>query len=131
MLETLLAAMPLTQQKLQREQSIDFGTVIESLKSMFKERERVRLATTHNAEEADLLMKTWEAIFYGNTKVLVSDRVLLSASRQATVELVKAVQIMGRKIESLPQIFLSEFNESKYSYTLANMASGEFLPERL
>jgi hypothetical protein len=91
MLETLLAAMPLTQQKLQREQSIDFGTVIESLKSMFKERERVRLATTHNAEETDLLMKTWEAIFYGNTKVLVSDRILLSASRQATVELVKAV----------------------------------------
>ncbi len=69
MLETLLAAMPLTQQKLQREQSIDFGTVIESLKSMFKERERVRLATTRNAEECDLLMKTWEAIFQGTTKV--------------------------------------------------------------
>ncbi len=47
------------------------------------------------------------------------------------MDLVKAVQIMGRKIESLPQIFLSEFNETKYTYTLANMKSGEFLPERL
>lgn len=48
MLETLLAAMPLIQQKLQREQSIDFGTVIESLKSMFKERERVRQFVSPN-----------------------------------------------------------------------------------
>jgi hypothetical protein len=26
---------------------------------------------------------------------------------------------------------LSEFNETKYSYTLANMSNNEFLPERL
>jgi len=44
MLEVLLAALPLTQAKLQKECSIDFGTVVESLKSMFKERERVRAA---------------------------------------------------------------------------------------
>jgi hypothetical protein len=37
-LETVLAALPQTQQKLQKEQSIDFGTVIESLKQMYKER---------------------------------------------------------------------------------------------
>ena len=81
MLETLLAAMPLTQQKLQREQSIDFGTVIESLKAMFKERERVRLGLSSHPDETDLLVKMWEATLQSSTKILVSDRVLLSASR--------------------------------------------------
>jgi hypothetical protein len=51
--------MPLTQQKLLREQSIDFGTVIESLKQMYKEREKVKF----NNNESDILNKTWEAIF--------------------------------------------------------------------
>ena len=51
--------MPLTQQKLLREQSIDFGTVIESLKHMYKEREKVKF----NNNESDILNKTWEAIF--------------------------------------------------------------------
>ena len=41
-LETVLSALPQTQQKLQKEQCIDFGTVIETLKPMFKERERTR-----------------------------------------------------------------------------------------
>lgn len=86
--------MPLTQQKLQREQSIDFGTVIESLKSMFKEREKVRMVI--NKDESDLLMKTWEAIFQNNNKLFTTDRVLLSGSRQSMLDLVKAVQIMGR-----------------------------------
>lgn len=58
-LETILSAMPLTQQKLLREQSIDFGTVIESLKQMYKEREKVKF----NNNESDILNKTWEAIF--------------------------------------------------------------------
>ena len=42
MLEVILAALPATANKLQREQSIDFGTVLESLKTMFKEREKMR-----------------------------------------------------------------------------------------
>ena len=60
-LETVLAAMPHTMHKLQREQSIDFGTVIESLKTLYKERERVRVAL--QPQGTDLLVKTWEAIF--------------------------------------------------------------------
>ena len=39
MLEVILASLPSTAQKLSREQSIDFGTVLESLKTMLKERE--------------------------------------------------------------------------------------------
>jgi len=70
--------------------------VIESLKSMFKEREKVRMAT--NKDESDLLMRTWEAVFQNNNKLFTTDRVLLSASKQSMLDLVKAVQVMGRQI---------------------------------
>jgi hypothetical protein len=39
MLEVILASLPSTAIILAREQSIDFGTVLESLKIMLKERE--------------------------------------------------------------------------------------------
>ena len=70
--------------------------MIESLKSMFKEREKVRMLI--NKDESDLLMKTWEAIFQNTNKLFTTDRVLLSASRQSMLDLVKAVQVMGRQI---------------------------------
>ena len=94
-LETLLAAMPLTMQKLQREQSIDFGTVIESLKAMFKEREKIRVQLG-GKDETDLLVKMWETIFMTSNKVYATDHVLLSASRDKSLELIKAVQVMGQ-----------------------------------
>ena len=70
--------------------------MIESLKSMFKEREKVRMLI--NKDESDLLIKTWEAIFQNTNKLFTTDRVLLSASRQSMLDLVKAVQVMGRQI---------------------------------
>ena len=42
MLEVIFSALPATAQKLSREQSIDFGTVLESLKTMLKEREKTK-----------------------------------------------------------------------------------------
>jgi len=42
LLETVLAALPQTKQKMQKEQSIDFGTIVEYLKQIFKLRERAR-----------------------------------------------------------------------------------------
>lgn len=51
-----------------------------------------------NKDESDLLMKTWEAIFQNTNKLFTTDRVLLSASRQSMLDLVKAVQVMGRQI---------------------------------
>lgn len=63
-LEVILAALPATAAKLQREQSIDFGTVLEALKTMLKEREKIRpqLAPLKDAESgSDVLAKTWEA----------------------------------------------------------------------
>ena len=63
---------------------------------MFKEREKVRMLI--NKDESDLLMKTWEAIFQNTNKLFTTDRVLLSASRQSMLDLVKAVQVMGRQI---------------------------------
>jgi hypothetical protein len=36
LLETVLAALPHTKQKMQKEQSIDFGTIVEYLKQIFK-----------------------------------------------------------------------------------------------
>jgi len=56
---------------------------------MFKEREKVRMAV--NKDESDLLMRTWEAIFQNNNKLFTTDRVLLSASKQSMLDLVKAV----------------------------------------
>ena len=63
---------------------------------MFKEREKVRMLI--NKDESDLLMKTWEAIFQNTNKLFTTERVLLSASRQSMLDLVKAVQVMGRQI---------------------------------
>lgn len=59
-LETVLAALPQTQQKLQKEQSIDFGTVLESLKQIYRGREKT---ASHSEATTDLLVKTWEATF--------------------------------------------------------------------
>ena len=42
MLEVILASLPSTATILAREQSIDFGTVLESLKTMLKEREKTK-----------------------------------------------------------------------------------------
>jgi len=63
---------------------------------MFKEREKVRMAA--NKDESDLLMRTWEAVFQNSNKLFTTDRVLLSASKQSMLDLVKAVQVMGRQI---------------------------------
>lgn len=112
-----MAALPLTQAKLQKECSIDFGTVVESLKSMFKERERIRAAFAQSSNtqlQPDLLAKTWEATFQSQAKVLMTDRILLSASRNATVDLCKSIANCDNKISSLPQIFLTEFTEQPF-----------------
>ena len=69
MLEVILASLPSTATILSREQSIDFGTVLESLKTMLKERERTKshFMPLQSSDEAsreigsDLLLKTWEA----------------------------------------------------------------------
>ena len=67
MLEVILASLPATAQKLSREQSIDFGTVLESLKTMLKEREKTKghfmpLKDGSNVQAgSDLLFKMWEA----------------------------------------------------------------------
>ena len=42
MLEVILASLPSTATILAREQSIDFGTVLESLKTLLKEREKTK-----------------------------------------------------------------------------------------
>ena len=59
-LETILSSLPNTFHKLQKEQSIDFGTVIESLKQIFKARSSV---VAKSEAQTDLLEKTWEALF--------------------------------------------------------------------
>lgn len=90
LLETVLAALPHTKQKMQKEQSIDFGTIVEYLKQIFKLRERARQIQNPDQEiYSDLLVKTWEAVF--QNKLLVSDRVLLSPGRQLIIDLVKNI----------------------------------------
>jgi hypothetical protein len=98
-LEVILAALPATANKLQREQSIDFGTVLESLKTMLKEREKIRpkLAPLKDAEQgSDVLSKTWEAFTSNPAKIFNIDTVLLSASRAMVVELVRNINAVGR-----------------------------------
>jgi hypothetical protein len=103
-LEVVLAALPATANKLQREQSIDFGTVLESLKSMIKEREKVRLSPYKAKTQtgSDVLAKTWEAFAMNASKVFNLDTVLLSASRTVTVELIKQINASGRQFDFLP-----------------------------
>ena len=68
-LEILLAALPIAAQKLSREQSIDYGTILESVKSLLKEREKVSFAfspfkqnnETSQKANSDLVLKMWEA----------------------------------------------------------------------
>jgi nuclear cap-binding protein subunit 1 len=95
-LEVILASLPATAAKLSREQSIDFGTVLESLKTMLKEREKIRphLSPTQRKDDSpalgsDILAKTWEAFQSNSVKIFNIDTVLLSASRETLVELIK------------------------------------------
>jgi len=76
-LEIILSSLPATASKLSREQSIDFGTVLESLKTLFKEREKTRLnfspLNLSNPDAAqigsDVLAKTWEAFQSNPVKI--------------------------------------------------------------
>ena len=66
-----------------REQSIDFGTVLESLKTMLKEREKTKshfmpIDTNQEAGRelgTDLLLATWEAFAANSSKVFCVDDV--------------------------------------------------------
>ncbi len=96
MLEVILASLPSTATILAREQSIDFGTVLESLKTLLKEREKTKshfMPLESNDEAAkevgsDMLLKTWEAFSSNASKVFCVDDVLISASRKTVVEVV-------------------------------------------
>jgi hypothetical protein len=117
LLETVLAALPHTKQKMQKEQSIDFGTIVEYLKQIFKLRERARQIQNPDQEiYSDLLVKTWEAVF--QNKLLVSDRVLLSPGRQLIIDLIKSISGLQKTITYLPIILFREFEESNHLYTL-------------
>ena len=96
-LEVIMASLPATSAKLSKEQSIDFGTVLESLKMMFKGRERLRgdYSPMIGEVSADVLFKTWEIYSANTTKVFNSDRILLSASRENIVDCVKKISAHG------------------------------------
>ena len=99
--------MPSTATILAREQSIDFGTVLESLKTMLKERERTKsyfmplkgIDDTTREIGTDLLMKTWEAFTSNTSKVFCVDEVLISASRKLIVDVVGQINGLGRQID--------------------------------
>lgn len=106
MLEVILASLPSTATILAREQSIDFGTVLESLKTMLKEREKVKghYMPTDGGEASkdigsDLLLKTWEAFASNTSKVFIVDDVLISASRKLVVDVVSQIAGLGRQID--------------------------------
>ena len=104
MLEVILASLPSTAAILAREQSIDFGTVLESLKTMLKEREKTKShfmpidTSVESVRElgTDLLLSTWEAFTANSSKVFCVDDVLISASRKLVVEIVNKVAGLGR-----------------------------------
>lgn len=133
-LEVILASLPATASKLSREQSIDFGTVLESLKSMLKQRELTKTQFMPFAEDSetcreigsDVLIKTWEAFQQNSAKVFHSDIILISASNKVFVEIVKQIGQLGRQIDTLPQIFLAEFKSKAYEYSLQSCAVPEF-----
>jgi len=93
---------------------------------MLKEREKTKshFMPINGADESarelgtDLLMATWEAFTANASKVFCVDDVLISASRKLVVETVNKVVNLGRQIESLPQVYLAEFNQAPYVYTL-------------
>ena len=139
MLEVILASFPSTANILAREQSIDFGTVLESLKTMLKEREKTKshFMPMQVGDEAarevgsDLLVKTWEAFTSNTSKIFCVDDVLISASRKMVVEIVNQIAGLGREIDTLPQVYLAEFNHAPYSYSLTTQAPPEFQKERM
>ena len=109
MLEVILASLPSTATILAREQSIDFGTVLESLKTLLKEREKTKgyFGVIEGGDEAvsvgsDMLLRTWEAFSSNASKVFCVDEVLISASRKTVVEIVNQVAGLGRQIDQLP-----------------------------
>ena len=70
----------------------------------------------------DLLMATWEAFAANSSKVFCVDDVLISASRKLVVDIVNKVAALGRQIDSLPQVYLAEFNQAPYIYNLQAQA---------
>ena len=112
----ILASLPSTSSKLSKEQSIDFGTVLESLKIMFKGREKVRndYSPMQGEYAADVLLKTWEVYSVNTTKVFSSDRILLSASRDVIVDLNKKLAGHGQQIMTLQPIFVTEFKDTTF-----------------
>ena len=76
--------------------------MLESLKTMFKEREKLRAYLSPFKLDAkvqpgsDVLAKMWEAFATSPSKIFNLDTVLLSASRSTVVELVKQINAIGR-----------------------------------
>lgn len=106
---------------------------------MLKEREKTKshfMPMQANDEAAreigsDLLMKTWEAFTSNTSKVFCVDEVLISASRKLIVDIVGQIAGLGRQIDQLPQVYLAEFNNAPYVYSLETQAQGEFQRERM
>ena len=76
-------------------------------------------------------MATWEAFTANSSKVFCVDDVLISASRKLVVETVNKVANLGRQIDSLPQVYLAEFNQAPYVYSLQAQAQPDFTKERM
>jgi len=120
-LEVILASLPSTSAKLSKEQSIDFGTVLESLKLMFKGREKLRSESTlfgfspmNGDISADILFKTWEVYSANTTKVFNSERILLSASRDNYIECNKKINSHAQQIMTLHPVFVTEFKDHAF-----------------
>ena len=76
-----------------------------------------------------MLSRSWDAIF--QSKLCISDRVLLSPTRPLVVELTTKIANMDQKITSLPQIFFAEFDDRRYAYSFKNATNPQFHSQRL
>ena len=125
-LEVILASLPATAQKLSREQSIDFGTVLESLKTLYKLREKNKSKFTPLKDGQtggnDLLSKMWDCYNQNQSKVFNNEDVMISASKKLFVDITHGVQNIGKQMEGLPQVYLAEFKDAQFQYNLYNLA---------
>ena len=72
----------------------------------------------------------WDAYQSNNSKVFTTEDVLISPSKKMFVDITNGIG-QGKQMESLPQVYLSEFKVEHYQYNLNNCANYMFQKKRL
>ena len=73
----------------------------------------------------------WDCYNQNQSKVFITEDVLLSASKKLFVDITHGVQNIGKQMEGLPFVYLTEFKDHQFRYNLLNLADYGFQTKRM